>query len=81
MLVSQEDRKDSKAQVLCLPEARGHQPHHPGPITTRGLQARPPVRSQGSRGHENTQPFWKDGFIKPLLIEDHSTQVGSSGLL
>lgn len=54
--------KDSQAQVLCLQGARGHQPHHPGPTATRGLQARPPVWSQDSRGHENTQPFWKGGF-------------------
>ena len=31
--------------------------------------------------HENTRPFWKVGFIKVLLREEHSVEVGRSGLL
>lgn len=78
-LSARRDRKDSKAQTLCLQEARGHPPHHPGPVATRWLQTRPPAWGQGSCGHKNTQPFWKKGFIKPLQSEDHSIRAESSG--
>lgn len=62
-------KRPGGAQALCF-QGQGEP----------GLTIQVP-RPQRPCGHEDSRPFWKGGFIKALLREEHSIRVGSSRLL